>query len=45
MLSTNEETARNVEKIMKGIYEKIGVDYKTYVTTINTEGVKIVDEQ
>jgi homoserine kinase len=45
MLSTNEETARNVEKIMKGIYEKIGVDYKTYITTINTEGVKIVDEQ
>ena len=30
---------------MKDIYEKIGVDYKTYVTAINTEGVKIVEAQ
>ena len=43
MLSRNEETASAVEKIMKNIYEKIGVDYKTYVTAINPEGVKIVE--
>jgi len=43
MLNKNEETARNVEKIMKDIYEKIGVDYKTYVTAINPRGVKIVE--
>ncbi len=43
MLSKEEEIARNVEKIMKDIYEKIGVDYKTYVTAINPEGVKIVE--
>ncbi|HSN08756.1 MAG TPA: homoserine kinase [Hanamia sp.] len=45
MLSRDEETACNVEKIMKDIYEKIEVDYKTYVTAINTEGVKIVEAQ
>jgi homoserine kinase len=43
MLSKDEETAFNIEKIMKDIYEKIGVDYKTYVTAINAEGVKIVE--
>jgi homoserine kinase len=43
MLSKDEETACNIEKIMKDIYEKIGVDYKTYVTAINAEGVKIVE--
>ncbi|MGN6530255.1 MAG: homoserine kinase [Ginsengibacter sp.] len=42
MLSKEEETAHKVEAIMKEIYEKIGVDYKTYVTQINPEGVKIV---
>jgi homoserine kinase len=42
MLSKEEETAHKVEETMKEIYEKIGVDYKTYVTGINQEGVKIV---
>lgn len=41
MLSKEEETAHKVEETMKEIYEKIGVDYKTYVTQINQEGVKI----
>lgn len=43
MLSKEEETAYKVQTIMKGIYEKIGVDYKTYVTEINSEGVKILN--
>lgn len=43
MLSKEEETAHKVEETMKEIYEKIGVDYKTYVTKINQEGVKIVE--
>ena len=42
MLSKDEETARKVEIIMKNIYEKIGIEYKTYVTAINPEGVKFV---
>jgi homoserine kinase len=41
MLSKEEEAACKVEEIMKEIYEKIGVDYKTYVTQINPDGVKI----
>ena len=42
MLSKDEETATKVEIIMKSIYEKIGIEYKTYVTAINPEGVKFV---
>jgi homoserine kinase len=42
MLSKEESTAKNVEQIMKNIYDKIGVEYHTHVTTVNTEGVKIV---
>jgi homoserine kinase len=42
MFSREEEIAHKVEKIMKNIYEKIGVDYKTYVTSVNQDGVKIV---
>ena len=43
MLSKEEGTADKVEAIMKEIYEKIGVDYKTYVTQINPHGVKIAE--
>ncbi len=41
MLSKEETTAKIVEKIMKAIYDKIGVEYHTYVTTINNDGVKV----
>ena len=44
MLNKDKETALGVETIMRNIYEKIGVDYKTYVTSINTNGVKILDK-
>ncbi len=40
MLNKDEETARKVEAIMKDVYERIGIDYKTYVTKVNMEGVK-----
>jgi len=40
MLSKDEKTALSVEQTMKDIYEKIGLAYYTYVTTINYEGVK-----
>jgi len=42
MLSKDPATAAEVEKVMKAIYEKIGLAYHTYVTSINSEGVKIV---
>jgi homoserine kinase len=35
MLSSDEATAKNVESVMKEVYNKIGIDYNTYVTTIN----------
>ncbi|HEV8285322.1 MAG TPA: homoserine kinase [Chitinophagaceae bacterium] len=45
MLSKEKETAKKVETIMKNVFQKIGVEYKTYVTTINQTGVKILDEK
>jgi homoserine kinase len=43
MLSTNEATAQAVETVMKGVYERIGISYHTYVTNINPAGVQIVN--
>jgi homoserine kinase len=45
MLSRDAATARLVEDAMKNIYNKIGIAYHTYVTTINKEGVKIVSSE
>ncbi|HEY0434963.1 MAG TPA: homoserine kinase, partial [Chitinophagaceae bacterium] len=42
MLSREEATARKVELIMKNVFEKIGVEFRTYVTSINTTGAKPV---
>jgi len=44
MLSKDEATAIKVETVMKDIYNRIGLDYNTYVTTINKTGVKILEE-
>lgn len=44
MLSEQEKTARQVEAIMTEVYNKIGIEFITYVTTLNNEGVKIVKE-
>jgi homoserine kinase len=40
MLSRDQHTARQVEQVMQKIYNTIGLDYHTYVTTINHTGVK-----
>ncbi len=42
MLSKNENKARDVESVMKDIYNRIGIQYNTYVTTINKKGVEIL---
>jgi homoserine kinase len=42
MLSKEASTAAEVEKVMKGIFNQIGIEYHTYVTTINQEGVKVI---
>ena len=41
-LSKDQATALKVEQVMKEVYERIGIDYHTYVTTINKKGVKVV---
>lgn len=41
MLSKNETTARAVEAAMKEVYERLGIAYHTYVTTINKKGVSV----
>lgn len=45
MLSTNETVAMGVEGIMKETYTALGIDFKTYVTTINQEGVKLLNDK
>lgn len=42
MLSKDPGTAEALEKIMKEVYTRIGLDHHTYVTTINNEGVKVI---
>ena len=41
MLSKEKITAQAVAKEMEDVFEKIGIDYHTYVTSINQHGVKI----
>jgi homoserine kinase len=43
MLSADQATAIAVEEEMKIIYGKIGLDYKSCVTTINNTGVTILE--
>lgn len=45
MLSKSREIAESVEKEMISICTSLGVDYHTYVTTINNEGIKVVNSQ
>jgi homoserine kinase len=42
MLSKEKKTAIEVETVMKDVYNKIGIDYNTYVTTINKNGAELV---
>lgn len=44
MLSEREATAKAVEQVMQTVFDKIGIAYHTYVTTVNKTGVAIVDE-
>ena len=39
MLNKHQETALIVEEIMKNIYTRVGIEYKTYVTKLNTKGI------
>ncbi len=45
MLSKEKNTAMDVERLMTDIFNKVGIDFKTYVTTLNMNGVKIVSSE
>ena len=42
MISENEAIAKEVEKSMQEIYAKLGIAFKTYVTTVNTCGASVI---
>lgn len=42
MLSDNQISALAIETEMQQIYQTLCIDYKTYVTTINSSGIKIM---
>lgn len=44
MLSKDESIAKKVEAVMCEIYTQAGIDFKTYVTTINSQGARISPE-
>ncbi len=45
MLSRDAETAGEVEIVMKEVYNRVGIDFNTYVTTVNKQGVRIVKDE
>lgn len=44
-LSEGLETANNVEEVMKDVFLKTDIKFETYVSEINTEGVKILSKK
>ncbi|WP_139925172.1 homoserine kinase [Hymenobacter sp. DG01] len=44
MLSQDEATARAVENVMHATYQRLGLDYHTYVTTIHPTGCQVSSE-
>ena len=45
MLNREEKIALEAEKIMQQVFTELGIDFKTYVTSVNTEGVKVIQEE
>ncbi len=41
MLSQDKATAKAVEAEMKAVYEREGIDYRIYVTSVNPNGVQV----
>ena len=41
MLSENEAIAKAAESEMKAVYTNLGIDFKTYVSTVSTNGVEV----
>ncbi len=45
MLSKEKQTALTVENEMSRIYDRLGIENSTYVTTINEQGIKIIADE
>jgi len=45
MLSKDEVTAKSIEKEMTDLYTGLGIDFHTYVTTINNEGIRVIPKE
>jgi homoserine kinase len=43
LLSKEKSVAQEIEKIMVSTYTKLGIDFKTFITTVNNEGIKVLD--
>ena len=43
MISADKSIALQVETVMKEIYERIGINYHSYVTTLSKTGVRVVE--
>lgn len=43
MLNKEEKIALENEKIMQHVFAGLGIDYRTYVTTVNQKGVMLID--
>jgi homoserine kinase len=43
MLSKEESVAKQIEYVMTEIFFGLGLEFKTYVTTVNYEGVQVID--
>ena len=44
MLSKERQTATDVAKVMREVYERFGIVHNTYVTTINQQGITILPD-
>lgn len=42
-LTKGEKTAQNVEKAMRKVYTNSGIEFQTYISKINKEGIQILD--
>lgn len=42
MLNSDRDSAMQAEDIMKKKFSELGIDFKTYITSINTRGVEII---
>lgn len=45
MLNNEEGIARETEKIMKDVFTHVGIEFRTYVTTVNRDGVKVINRE